>query len=450
MPKGRRPCGGAQREKEGDLVRPDIFTGIVLCAVIVSYAVGKIPLVVTAMLSMLALYFTGIISFQEAFSGFSNNAVMMLIGMQMLGLALSDNGIVDILSRWITDFFTRKAHLSEKHFILISGVLAAGLSTVLNPTLVVLMFMEIIDGLAAQPGSQFTRKHTYLPLCIASTYGALFTSISATTLVVTSGLIAESSVGRPLNFLEPMPLGIAAMAVFVLVYATFGYRLEQRCFDFQDILSEEQNRKNGVKKAEPSPKKLRLTLYILAAAIGLFVFSDFSLGAVSLAAGAALILTGCISAQRAFEGVKWQTTVLVACCLGFAKGVDISGAGVLIARGAVQLFGAVISSNPVILLVLALVISSLLSNVMNNSSAAAVLVPIFITIAEEAAIPVLPAALAVGVGAMLASATPICAPVFTIATSAGYRFKDYLRVGGLVNLLSIIACTAVLNFMYIV
>ena len=103
-----------------------------------------------------------------------------------------------------------------------------------------------------------------------------------------------------------------------------------------------------------------------------------------------------------------------------------------------------------ILLVLALVISSLLSNVMNNSSAAAVLVPIFITIAEEAAIPVLPAALAVGVGAMLASATPICAPVFTIATSAGYRFKDYLRVGGLVNLLSIIACTAVLNFMYIV
>ena len=65
-----------QREKEGDPVRPDIFTVVVLCAVIVSYAVGKIPLVITAMLSMLTLYFTGIISFQEAFSGFSNDAVM--------------------------------------------------------------------------------------------------------------------------------------------------------------------------------------------------------------------------------------------------------------------------------------------------------------------------------------------------------------------------------------
>lgn len=219
-------------------MRPDIFTVVVLCAVIVSYAVGKIPLVITAMLSMLTLYFTGIISFQEAFSGFSNNAVMMLVGMQMIGLALSDNGIVDILSRGITNFFTEKAHLSEKHFILISGVLAALLRTVLNPTLVVLMFMEIIDGLAAQPGSQFTRKNTYLPLCISSTYGALFTSISATTLVVTSGLIAESSVGRHLSFLEPLPLGIAAMAVFVLVYATFGYPLEQRCFTFPDILAE--------------------------------------------------------------------------------------------------------------------------------------------------------------------------------------------------------------------
>lgn len=429
-------------------MRPDIFTVVVLCAVIVSYAVGKIPLVITAMLSMLTLYFTGIISFQEAFSGFSNNAVMMLVGMQMIGLALSDNGIVDILSRGITNFFTKKAHLSEKHFILISGVLAALLSTVLNPTLVVLMFMEIIDGLAAQPGSQFTRKNTYLPLCISSTYGALFTSISATTLVVTSGLIAESSVGRHLSFLEPLPLGIAAMAVFVLVYATFGYPLEQRCFTFPDILAETKEKTAG--KAEPSPRKLRLTLGILVLAIGFMVFSKFSLGAVSLAAGAALILTGCVSAQRAFEGVKWQTTVLVACCLGFAKGVDVSGAGLLIARGAVHLFGSVISSNPVVLMVLALVISSLLSNVMNNSSAAAVLVPIFITIAEEAAIPVLPVALAVGVGAMLASATPICAPVFTIATSAGYRFQDYLRVGGVINLLSIAACAAVLYVLYIV
>lgn len=136
--------------------------------------------------------------------------------------------------------------------------------------------------------------------------------------------------------------------------------------------------------------------------------------------------------------------------LGFAKGVDVSGAGLLIARGAVHLFGSVISSNPVVLLVLALVIASLLSNVMNNSSAAAVLVPIFITIAEEAVIPVLPVALAVGVGAMLASATPICAPVFTIATSAGYRFQDYLRVGGVINLLSIAACAAVLYVLYIV
>ena len=267
-------------------------------------------------------------------------------------------------------------------------------------------------------------------------------------MVVTSGLIAESSVGRHLSFLEPLPLGIAAMAVFVLVYATFGYPLEQRCFTFPDILAETKEKTAG--KAKPSPRKLRLTLGILVLAIGFMIFSKFSLGAVSLAAGAALILTGCVSAQRAFEGVKWQTTVLVACCLGFAKGVDVSGAGLLIARGAVHLFGSVISSNPVVLLVLALVIASLLSNVMNNSSAAAVLVPIFITIAEEAAIPVLPVALAVGVGAMLASATPICAPVFTIATSAGYRFQDYLRVGGVINLLSIAACAAVLYVLYIV
>ena len=332
--------------------------------------------------------------------------------------------------------------------MLIVGVLAAVLSTVINPTLIVLMFMEITDGLSAYPGSRITRKGAYLPICISATYGSLFTSISSTTLVVTSSLIAESSIGRPLAFQEPMIVGIPCMLVYLVIFATFGQELERRCFDFPDIPAGLET-SDKMEKPQISRRKQRRTLLVLAVCIGFFIFSDFSLGAVSLAGSVVLVVTGCISAEKAVHGVKWQTVLLVACCLGFAKGVDVSGAGLLIANSAIHLFGAQITSSPVFLCVLALVIGSLLSNAMNNSSAAAVLVPIFITIAEQTGVSPLPVAMATGAGAMLATSTPICAPVFSIATSAGYRFKDYVRVGGLLNVLSILACTLSLYIVYL-
>ena len=97
-------------------MRGDIFTVIILCAAIVSYALGKIPLVITALSSMLILYFTGIITFSDAFSGFANNAVIMLIGMQMIGAALSETGVVDRLSDSLMHFFSKR-RISPKNII---------------------------------------------------------------------------------------------------------------------------------------------------------------------------------------------------------------------------------------------------------------------------------------------------------------------------------------------
>ena len=45
-----------------------------------------------------------------------------------------------------------------------------------------------------------------------------------------------------------------------------------------------------------------------------------------------LITTGCISFKKAFESIDWNTIVILAASQGFAKGLDSSGAGALIAE----------------------------------------------------------------------------------------------------------------------
>ena len=60
----------------------------------------------------------------------------------------------------------------------------------------------------------------------------------------------------------------------------------------------------------------------------------------------------------------------------------------------------------------------------------------------------IPIAIACAVGANLAMATPVATTTITMVQVAGYRFKDYFRVGGFVGLISIITAWASIVLLY--
>ena len=425
----------------------ELITSIILVITFISFIMEKIPLVVTALAAMLAMYFTGILSFNEAFSGFSNNVVLMLIGTQIIGAALTQNGLSQFVLRALTRLFNGKHRLTEKQFILLSGLLIALLSTVVNPTLMVLLFCNIVDELSQKKEYGITRRNTYYPLAVASVAGCMFTSISAASIIVTSGMMQESVIGRGLSFFEPMVMGIPFMLVYLFFFSTFGYKMEQKCFDFTE--TEVEIQKTHGETTEIIPWKMYTTFLVFAVCILFFIFSDFSIGAVALAGAAVLIAAGCIDAKTAFASVKWQTVVLLASCLGFARGVDASGVSTIVANGLLSLFGD-FAKAPIGLCVIAMVTGSVISSFMNNASASTLIISLFLSTAQTVGIPLVPVAIAAGIGTNLACATPICATVFTMVSSVGYRFKDYLRIGVVINLMAIAACAVGLYLVYFI
>lgn len=427
-------------------MRQDILAVVILLAVIVLYATEKIPLVMTAILSMLAMFFTGILSFQDAFCGFSNNATMMVLGLSIMSLGLSETGVVDLLGKWLTRVFT-KNNFSERAFILLGCLITAGLCMFVGPVLIVAIFMSIIDSVASQPGARITRRNTTLPISMAATCGANMTNISSTTVILSSGLLAESSFGRGFTFFEPAAIGLPALLCILLFYSTFGYRYSAKVFNFDDSLKEAAQMA-GEEKVY-SKKKYMTAIVIMAVTIAFLIFSDFTLGAVTFAGAALMIMTGCISVDKAFKETNWPLVLLVAASIGFAKGIDVSGAGLLIANFLIKLGGPLASSG-IGICIIGLVCASLLSNVMSNSSTALILIPIFSVMAEKVGVPLLPVAIACGCGAGLAMATPICTTNITQTTVVGYRFADYLKVGGILNLMYICACAATIYFLYFV
>lgn len=92
--------------------------------------------------------------------------------------------------------------------------------------------------------------------------------------------------------------------------------------------------------------------------------------------------------------------------------------------------------------------SSLISNVMSDNAAAAIFTPIAIGFALSLHTNPLPFVLAAAYGVKDAIASPLSVATMTMLQPTGYRFKDYVVVGGSINLIMLVVSAIMLKIVY--
>lgn len=122
--------------------------------------------------------------------------------------------------------------------------------------------------------------------------------------------------------------------------------------------------------------------------------------------------------------------------LAVAKGFVKSGVGELAMNWLMVTLGGWVA-NPVVLVTVFLAAGFLLSQFMSNGSLVSMLAAIGVPMAIEIGCDPMPVALACVFGCSLAMATPVATTTITMVQVAGYRFKDYFRVGGLAGLIAL-------------
>ena len=142
--------------------------------------------------------------------------------------------------------------------------------------------------------------------------------------------------------------------------------------------------------------------------------------------------------------MDWTTIIVIACSLGLSAGLEHSGAGMLVAEGMINLLGDDIS--PWLLCATFALISVGLGNFMSSTATAALLVPIAISVAATLDFNVKSAVMAVVIAANISYATPVSTPAMTMTLIAGYRFMDYVKVGGLFTLMAYFLVIALFPF----
>ena len=159
------------------------------------------------------------------------------------------------------------------------------------------------------------------------------------------------------------------------------------------------------------------------------------------------MITGVISEKDALASIDLKTIFLFGGTLSLAAALEQTGAGELIAEKVIGMLGD--NPSPYVLTFVIFMLCCVMTNFMSNTATTALMVPIGISIAQGMGADPSAVLMACVIGGSCAYATPIGMPANTMVVGVGgYKFKDYVKSGLPLILVSFVLCMILLPILY--
>jgi anion transporter len=414
---------------------------IILTVIFFLFVSRLIPIGITAVLGSIAMAMAGIITFGEAFSSFGNDTVMLIVGMIVVGNAIAETGLTDVLGKKIIKLLSNNKN--EVLFLIPVLFVVVVISAFMSNTATVAVFLPLVACVAKASKNVITKKNTYMAVGIAAVLGGNLTLVASTPQIVAQGILMQTEGCEPMSFFDLTRGAIPAIIVMLVYYATIGNKLQRKVFSFDEVESNTHARTSVVDFKKD--KAIICGIAFLWCIVG-FVFNIFTLGTIAIIAACVCVAAGCISLERAGATMDWTTVLVLGGTMGFAKGIEKSGTLSMLADTLIGLMG--VSVTPFIAFCVFLIFSMLASNLLSSTVTAALLVPIAIEVAKQLGSNPTLFAITVVMGISFGISTPVCTPPITMTLGGGYRFSDYVIVGGTLSVLLAIVAIITLPLLY--
>jgi di/tricarboxylate transporter len=193
-------------------------------------------------------------------------------------------------------------------------------------------------------------------------------------------------------------------------------------------------------------RKLKYALPIIIAVVLLAAFEIMPILVSALAGVAAMFVTGCLTPDEAYKDMDWMVIVLLGSIIPLGIAMQNTGTAQLIAT---QLLIVTAPLGLFGVLAMFYLLTSLLTELISNNAAAVVLTPIAVATGVALGVSPMPFVIAVMFAASNSFMTPIGYQTNTfIYGPGGYRFSDFVRVGGPLNLLLLVVATFVIPLFF--
>ena len=171
-----------------------------------------------ALLVLLALALSGLVTTGEAISGFSNPAVVAVWAMFIMGTGLARTGVANLLGRSML----RVSGKGEAGFMAVMMLLVAGLSSFMNSTAIVVMFLPVITFVART--RKLLASKLLMPLAFGTLLGGINTLISTPSNLIVSNALQEFR-GQEFQFFDFLKAGLPVTLGGIAFMVVLGRRL---------------------------------------------------------------------------------------------------------------------------------------------------------------------------------------------------------------------------------
>jgi len=188
---------------------------IILIIALILFISEALRMDLVALLVLCALTVAGVVTPNEAISGFSNAAVITVWAMFILSEGLTRTGIADILGRQVMRVAGRK----EIPLIFWIMVISGGLSAFMNNIGVAALMLPVVIDIARR--TEIPPSRLLMPLAYGCLLGGLTTLIGTPPNLLIAGALAQGG-EIPFTLFDFTPVGTGAMLTGVVFVCLIG------------------------------------------------------------------------------------------------------------------------------------------------------------------------------------------------------------------------------------
>jgi di/tricarboxylate transporter len=186
-----------------------------LLATIGLFASGRLRMDIVAILLIIALMLTGLLSPREALAGFGDPLVILIAGLFVVGEGLFRTGVAFSVGNWLM----RVAGTNQTRLLVMMMLVVAVLSAFMSNTGAVAIFIPVALNLATK--AEVPASRLLLPMAYAGSIGGMLTLIGTPPNLAVSTELARAGL-EPFNFFSFTPIGLlvlVAAITFILLFS---------------------------------------------------------------------------------------------------------------------------------------------------------------------------------------------------------------------------------------
>lgn len=401
-----------------------LTTCLIICLLtMISYVVGKLPMGLTAMISMVAFVVTGCLQPATALSYFGNTNGIMMLSMFVVAAGFNRTQFVKKCASSVNKI--AKGSLTKVMFgyVLITALLAQFIqSSVIVFGIMAPMLIASSEELGIKPSK------TLFPLAIISiaTVSVLPLGSGATVFAELNGYLQANdyttftvAITDPMKARLPM---LIAVCLYCIFFAT-KFAPDKPVVELASL----EVRKDTKEALSPFCERAGYIIFILTTvALILQRLIGIDTWVICLSGALAMILFGVLSEKEAISAINWPMAFLFVGALSMGGALTETGAGEVV--GGVLASFANTLNNPYIIGFVFFIVPFLLTQIMMNRTVMIIFIPIAILACKAMGANPVGIIILVQSACLSSFMTPMATPAVPMCmASGGYDLKSLIK-----------------------